>query len=184
MLLIQHLKVHWSKAYRGAPYSTVRSQMSKSVHLPKEFFDYNPLGYPSHYVYLEQTKTGLLEKINRIDTLTEFENIRSSAVEMTRKDDWYELRYRYDYHRALPERRKYNPEISMYVELNEIAMCLKPNEYGRITYNGRYTDFDTGEWGYNLDIINIINSPTEKTPLDIYILREPDKTYNQIAILY
>ncbi|MFB6363493.1 hypothetical protein ACFCP7_05435 [Paenibacillus elgii] len=180
MLLTQHIKVHWNKKFRGAPYTTVRNEMPKAYDLPKGFFDYNPVGYPAHYVYLYQTETGLTEKINRKDTMTKYENVRIGAIEMIRQGDCYELRYRYDFHRAAPERHKYDLKTSMYVELNEFALALEPNEYGRITYNGRYS---SDNWYYNLDIINVINLSEEKTSLDIFKSKEPTKFYNQIAFL-
>lgn len=183
MLLTQHIKVHWDKGLRGAPYSTARNQMPKAYDLPRGFFDDNPVGYPAHYVYLVQAQSGFSERMNRKDTMTEYENIRIGAMEMIHQGDAYELRYRYDLHRAIPARNKYDPQISMYVGLDEVAMTLGPHEYGRIIYNGRYTDYDTGSWYYNIDIMNIINLSEEKTPLHIFTSKEPDKSYHQIAFL-
>lgn len=183
MLLIQHIKLYWNKECRGAPYSTFRNQMPKAYNLPKDFFKYNPLGYPSHYIYFVQEKGGLKEEINRIDTLTEYENIRMGAVEIIKRESGHELRYRYDFHRAIPERHKYDPKTCLYKPLNEIALSLFSNEYGRIIHNGRHVDYDTGDWYYNIDIINIINVTGNKIPLDIFSKKEPDKPYNQIAVL-
>jgi len=130
--------------------------MPKAYNLPIIFFDYNPLGYPAHYVYLVQTQAGVTEKMNRKDTMTEYDNIRIGAMEIIRQDDGYELTYRYDFHRAAPERYKYDFQTGTYAGLNEFALASGPNEYGRIIYNGRYSDYDTGNWYYNIDIINVI----------------------------
>jgi hypothetical protein len=184
MLLIQHIKLHWNKDCRGAPHSVTRSQMPKSHELPQTFFDYNPLGYPSHYMYLIQRKNGLDKKINRIDTLTDHENERIGATEILKQGINYEIRYRYDFHGyAIPERHKYDPHECVYKPLNESAMVLKENEYGRIIYNGRYRDYDTGQWYYEMDIVNVIYISKDKVSLNIFTDNEPDRTYKQIAFL-
>jgi len=182
MLLVQHVKLYWDKKYRGAPYSTSRNRLPKAYGLPKAFFDYNPLGYPMHYIYLQQDEGGIHEKISRVDTLTEYENVQVGATEILRHGDDYEVRYRYDFHQAIPKRQKYDPKDCIYKPLNELAMHLKQNEYGRVICNGRFSSYD-GNWSYNLDIINIFNSPADIVPLDVFIANEPDKLYKQIEFL-
>jgi len=182
MLVVQHIKLYWDKKFRGAPHSTSRNRLPKAYELPKSFFDYNPIGYPTHYIYLQQNENGIDEKINCVNTLSEYENVRIGAIEILRHDDNYEVRYRYDFHFAIPTRQKYDPKDSVYKPLNEFAMTLKQNEYGRIIYNGRFSSYDSF-WYYNLDIINVLNSPTDKTPLNIFIASEPDKLYKQIEFL-
>ena len=183
MLLIQHINLLWDKECRGAPYSSLRNNMARAYDLPKTFFNYNPLGFPSHYIFLRQEKRGLSEQINRVDTIAKNSNIRIGAIEILQQTNCYELQYRYDFHRAIPERHKYNPKTSMYEPLKETAMELQCGEYGRIIYNGRYVDIDTGYWYYVMNIINIICTTENRSSLKIFIEREPGKAYNQIAML-
>lgn len=157
-----------------------------------DFLKHSLTEYLLHYIYIQQNKTGFSEKINcrdiiktnRKDTFEEG-NIKIGAIEIHRNLENYDLRYRYDWHRAIPTRRRFDYQRGGYVELVENAMTLMPDEYGRIIYNGRYTDFDTGGWYYNLDIVNSINLPNHKDiPSDIFSKREPNITYNQLAILH
>jgi hypothetical protein len=180
-LLIQHIKIEWSKICRGAPYSTARSQMLKSYFLPKDFLEYNSpnfTDFPFHYINFSQSKEGFKEKFNRIDTISEHGRIRIGAVEAIKNENFYDVRYRADFHvGGKPIRCKMNQL------LNETAVHLFLNEYGRIIYNARYTDFDTGNWWYELDVINLLYICNDRVLLDVFSAREPDKTYKQIAVL-
>lgn len=185
MLLTQHIKIYWDKECRGAPYSTIRNQIDKAYSLPKGFFDYNPHGLPSHYMYLIQSKSGFEKRFDRVDTISENKGIRIDAVQILNEIADCEVRYRYCWHRgAIPARKQFDYENGGDVDLDELAMTLKPNEYGRIIYNARYTDFDSGAWYYGLDIINIINNTEQDASLDRFIKNSPDKIYKQIAVLH
>lgn len=67
--------------------------------------------------------------------------------------------------------------------LNETAFILEENQYGRILWNERKTDCDTGEWYYWLHIYNIISSPDEIPQKNIFVENEPDFVYRQMELL-
>ncbi|WP_088833776.1 hypothetical protein [Paenibacillus tyrfis] len=186
MLLIQHIKIYWNKSHRGTPYATDRARMPQAYPLPANFFDEHPRGYPIHLVYLEQQQDGLRERRNDIQTLKKYNPLRVGAIEaITQEEDHYEIRYRYDGHRgANPARTRYDVHTNTNIPLNERAMILQPGECGRICYNGRYTDYDTGEWYYNLDIINLIHLGDQPKSLRPFTKKPPDKTYQQMARLH
>ncbi|MGL5436907.1 MAG: hypothetical protein ACRDBO_16170 [Lachnospiraceae bacterium] len=184
MLLLQHINLYWDKVCRGAPYSTERNQMVMAYELPKKFYDYYSVGFPTHYVSFMQTKDGIGESNNRIIICTKYDEIRYGALELYLEGSDYRVNYRYDFHRgAIPERHKYDVGISRYIALNETAMVLAPDEYGRLIYNGRFKDYDMGSWYYQLDIVNIINVTEDFSPR-IFLEQEPVKEYRQIAHLY
>ncbi|KAA8787086.1 hypothetical protein EC604_24955 [Paenibacillus amylolyticus] len=64
----------------------------------------------------------------------------------------------------------------------ERAFGLTSNEYGRVLYNGRHIYQDTGEWYYELNILNMLL--TEQKDPNVLIDQEPLNVYNQIEILY
>lgn len=68
--------------------------------------------------------------------------------------------------------------------LNEKAFALYENEYGQVLYNGRFTDFDTGEWYYILNIINLIYTNNHCKDIDIFTKQKSIKSYTQIAKLF
>lgn len=92
------------------------------------------------------------------------------------------MRYRCDWHRVIPARRMYSQKRRGYVDLIEDAVALAPGEYGRITYNGRFVDCDTGIWHYRIDILNILHTQ-EQLPLAIFVRLKPDRRHDQIARL-
>ncbi len=67
--------------------------------------------------------------------------------------------------------------------LNETAFILKKNQYGRIIWNERRTDYDTGEWYYQLHIYNMIYS-LDISKNNIFVSNKPDFVYQQEAVLY
>ena len=68
--------------------------------------------------------------------------------------------------------------------LNETAFSLTEGKYGRVLWNERNLDQDTGEWYYQLHIVNFLYDP-EKTPKpDVFLSRSPDHEYQQMAVLY
>ena len=76
------------------------------------------------------------------------------------------------------ESRFYRKDI-----LNETAFVLKEGQKGRIMYNGRFTDIDTGQWWYEQTAVNIANIPFEAFHKDIFLEGEFDLTYSILAFL-
>ena len=68
--------------------------------------------------------------------------------------------------------------------LNEEAFLLEPGQYGRIIWNERCADCDTGHWYYQLHIYNILLFKRGVPPADILLTRQPDYEYSQLADLY
>ncbi len=67
--------------------------------------------------------------------------------------------------------------------LNETAFFLKHGQYGRVIWNERKIDWDTGKWYYQLHALNLLYS--DKMPeVDIFLTGKPDFEYKQIATLY
>lgn len=98
----------------------------------------------------------------------------------------------YDERRSgMPYRRGHNqdycdPQSPWYGKdcLNETAFILTPGQYGRVMWNDRRTDYDTGEWYYKLHIYNLINTGTNMPNQTVFTEREPDFVYKQLAVLY
>lgn len=78
-----------------------------------------------------------------------------------------------------------NPDSPFYRKdiLNETAFTLTPGQYGRILWNERTTDCDTGEWYYQLHIYNLYYAPGRTFPNDIFVRKRPDVEYRQLAAL-
>ncbi len=60
---------------------------------------------------------------------------------------------------------------------------LKNNEYGRIVYNDRYVEYDSGQWYYKLHTINFINCDKSKYREKIFFRKIPDYEYKNMQYL-
>lgn len=111
-------------------------------------------------------------------------------ISICSKADKYEVSYMH-YQGIVPVRRGHNKDYhnidSPFYQkdlLNETAFILSPGQYGRIIWNERKTDYDTGEWYYQLHIFNLLY-PSDKTiDKSSFIKKEPDYQYKQLAYLY
>ncbi len=99
------------------------------------------------------------------------------------------VRFCHDGRTDLPLRRGRNEEFEnpgspFYRKdlLCETAFILCEGQYGRLCYNGRRQDYDSGQWYYLLQVFNFLW--TEKLAADAFSGREPDKEYRQMADLF
>lgn len=131
------------------------------------------------------------------------------------KKDRYDIIFFYDEQRSgLPFRRGHNKDFHNQDSpfqrkdvLNETVFSLSQNQYGRIIWNERRTDYDTGQWYYQLHIYNLFylsNQPQSSVSRfhkknrqqdlqdrkfsedikDIFVRNKPDFEYKQLAFLY
>ncbi len=68
--------------------------------------------------------------------------------------------------------------------LNETAFSLEQNHYGRILYQKRFTDIDTGNWYYKRFIFNFLHTNTKTINKNIFVSRKPDIIYTQLGDLF
>ncbi len=186
-LLIQHINFHWDKSCRGGAGAVLRSHYPKAAVLPEEYFSYYSVGVPVHYKGLLQKTDGIhiLKDCRDIKKPRNDNTIRSDPFEISFKNNKAEVYYRYDlHHGALPERKKYDPAVSSYIPLCELAFELEQGDYGRAVCNGRFTDWDTGSWWYETDILNIMLISDSALSPDIFLVNEPNKNYSQTAMLW
>lgn len=186
MLLMQYIRISWNKECRGGKGAVQRSNMKQAEMLSEDFFDCIPFGYPCHYVYMEQDKDGFHTKLNRKEIISETDcmHILLCPAEIVMSgDDDYSVRYRYDFHRgAKPPRYRYDSSGS-YTPINEEAFVLHSGDYGRMICNGRFVDIDTGDWWYEMDILNIRIISSNTTLLDCFLSQRPTHNYKQTADL-
>ncbi|WP_238650166.1 hypothetical protein [Paenibacillus piscarius] len=178
-LLLQFMTIRWEKEVRGAPFSTARNNYKANFTLPDTIFTYDlSYGLPFHHIVIAQNKTGF-EVVQNKSVILEAgaESWIIGCVKVDKNEREYQFSYHYSKKGGKPVRydQRYNP-------LSERAFGLGPNEYGRISYNGRYLYQDTGEWYYELNTLNAL--VTCDTGPDVFISTEPVKEYKQIEILY
>ena len=69
-------------------------------------------------------------------------------------------------------------------KLNVTAFRLKDGDYGRIIYNNRYIDGDTGKWIYARHVYNFINCNKAAYREKMFYRKDPDHEYtNMLSLL-
>lgn len=183
MLLCQCILTEYDKKSKNAPYAAARRAMPSAYELPDLFFQQS---YAVHNVYLRQN--GL--NFQRRDSFGWYFDL--CGVEISENFDEKDICFTYNPHIGKPARtyrhakRTVDTTDTEYLHslLKEKTFTLnRQHSYGRIIYNGRLTDYDTGEWYYEETVINLIDTdkPFRK---DIFTVREPDEFYEQTEILY
>lgn len=183
-ILLQFITLRWEKDVRGAPFSTARNDMEKAFRLPDMLFSYDTsYGLPYHRMLILQNKNGF-EKIQDKSVILKptAKNFKLGCVLIDSKEpesenSEYDVTFTY-----FPECGKPIRYDKRYQPLTERAFGLTSNEYGRVVYNGRHIYHDTGEWYYELNILNMLL--TEQKDPNVLIDQEPLNVYNQIEILY
>ncbi|WP_205127953.1 hypothetical protein [Paenibacillus amylolyticus] len=181
-LLLQYITLRWEKEVRGAPFTTARNDMEKAFRLPDTLFSYDTsYGLPYHRLVILQNKRGF-EKIQDKSVILKptAKNCKLGCIVIDNKEfdtTGYDVTFTYSPECGKPVRydKRYRPLI-------ERAFGLTSNEYGRVLYNGRHIYQDTGEWYYELNILNMLL--TEQKDPNVLIDQEPLNVYNQIEILY
>ena len=164
LLLIQAVELSWGKADRGSRSGEARQKFPQAFPVP---------AIPRGEAVLHRLAL----------------NLTNLAVKAS--DGGYRVSFFYDQHRSgAPYRRGRNQDYGNSRSpffckdcLNEPAFTLLPGQYGRLLWNERRTDCDTGEWYYLLHIYNLY-SLTAPPPEDLLTAREPDFLYRQLAELY
>ncbi|WP_216671643.1 hypothetical protein [Saccharibacillus qingshengii] len=178
-LILQAITMRWGKEVRGAPFSTARNNYQKAFPIPESLFSCSTsYGLPYHELFIVQDKKGIEMTNQRTPILDPSQKSwRIGNIEIERTDSEYLLTFNYSSDCGKPVRVD-----RFHHALVEKAFGLKTNEYGRIAYNGRHISQDTGEWYYELHIINALS--TEDQNPNVLMDREPLNSYNQLEILF
>lgn len=187
IFLIQKISLQWNKDCRGGKGAVLRNSYPKAASLPKDYFSYYPCGIPSHYIGLFQDKDGIHVKkeCRNLNEWTADGIIGFAPYELSVQNGKVKIHYCYNLHHGRrPQRSKYDSTRNRYVPLHELAFELNPGDYGQAICNGRFVDYDTGNWYYELIILNIILLSDTDVSLDCFLTKEPNKKYQRIDQLW
>lgn len=129
---------------------------------------------------------------NQYQTYASLEALNLTNLAVQNREDTCQVTFFYDEQRSgAPMRRGHNqdfqnPDSPFYGRdaLNETAFVLTPNQYGRILWNERRTDYDTGEWYYQLHVYNLFFQQGKHVSKTLFVKKKPDYVYRQMARLY
>ena len=185
-LLVQHICLEWSKDCRGGNAAQQRSQYPKAMQLPKDLLSYDYVGLPAHFVYILQSPDEF-KVINNCHKLMEWRSngtMRLAPFELIQQDHRILVQYRYDWHiGAMPERHIYD-KCGQIQPLKELALDLSYGDFGQAVCNGRFSDVDTGQWYYKLNILNVMLLKESTDSLTCFTDRKPNKVYAKLDHLW
>lgn len=178
-MIIQSISLSWNKKTRGAPYSTLRNRYNKSFGIPDSMIHANSqLTFPVHKIELIQNENGIEMKRNNVEYVeSSLNSWKLGCIEIQRDDYECIVYFNYSDHCGKPIRYDTRNHY-----LSEKAFELSKNEYGRISYNGRWVHPHTGEWIYRLHILNVYNSSC--TDKELLNKNRPMKEYKQLAVFF
>lgn len=211
MLAIQDITLTWGKDERGGQYAESRASFPRAyaeeavtvrceavVFRRSYFQDGNAVISAAQRLRICGILNGeqLEERIRwisqrRVSTYASLADIDVTGLTAERSDCCCEVGFFYDAgHCGMPFRRGSNkdynnPKSQLYRKnvLNERAFVLSNGQYGRIIWNERLSDADTGEWFYRLHIYNLFNAAGAFNGTE-FVARAPDFLYEQTAALY
>lgn len=194
MLLIQDICLSWGKKERTSACAEIRAKFPMAHlldHMPG-IFQGGVL--VNHLSFLQKgTVIEVLHRKNayRYQFFSSVRDLNLTNLDIQLDEDGYRVAFFYDERRSgKPVRRGHNKDYhnedsSLYYcdILNETAFFLRQGQYGRVVWNERRTDCDTGEWYYQLHVINLfyLNKMPEA---DIFLTHKQDFEYRRTAALY
>ena len=149
-------------------------------------------GFPQSRIQEELRRRARWIQRHRLQTYASADMLNLTNLSVRFREGSYSITFFYDEQRSgMPVRRGHNqdfqnPKSLFYGKdtLNETAFVLAAEQYGRIFWNERNTDCDTGEWYYQLHIYNLYHTPDRSFSNDIFVKNRPDFEYRQLAKLY
>jgi hypothetical protein len=160
--VIQVINVEWTKKSRGAPGSVKRNSlpeemlvMSKENHWSDNSILINKYFF-SEFEHFKNPKT--------IVKIFHSKDYSSPPFSVIIEAGYAKLVYRkkIDYH------------------IKEVTLEIQKNQWKRVRYNYMYSDFDTGEWNYVKEVVNV--AFIEHFSSNIFISVKPSEEYADIKI--
>lgn len=195
LLIIQNINLCYGKKERTSVYAKIRAEFPFSYLFDKlpDTFHGNVMIHRLSFYQKENIIKRLPVKDNyRFQFYNSVQDLNLTNLTIQSSLEGYEVIFFYDENRSgQPLRRGHNKDyhninslLYRHDVLNETAFFLKKEQYGRIVWNERKIDYDTGEWYYQHHIINLLHYSGKTPEIDIFIKRRPDFEYKQIAVLY
>lgn len=205
MLVVQEIVTVWNKSERGGENAEARSRFLYAAPIERKpcasdecifnhirFYQKDGRFYaPDEYDKLMGFGgTGRLLK-RAYEQPVKLSQLKVKNVSFTENKNGIEVGFSYDPQiNGRPARKGHNKDFNntesrLYGKdiLNETAFVLKEGQKGQIIYNGRFSDYDTGQWWYEQTAVNVANVSFENFHKQIFLSSEFDFVYKQLEYL-
>ena len=195
MLLIQDICLSWGKNERSSVYAKTRAEFPVVYSLDKlpDMFHGDVMVYRLDFWQRgTMFRTSHMTDAYRFQFYTSVKDLNLTNLSIQSDAENYEVTFFYDEHRSgEPVRQGHNKDyhnidslLYRHDILNEAAFSLERGQYGRVIWNERKINYDTGEWYYQWHIINLLHYQGKMPKKDIFLTSKPDFEYKQMAVLY
>jgi hypothetical protein len=178
-IIIQSITVAWNKDYRGGKEAEIRNAVPDSYPLPLEACVHSD----SNNIIIHEVKRYHHNDFQISDNVQciNASNHKVKGGYLKIGEEYLEVYFKYSYYDCgKPFLNKYD-ETGTLIPLEEKAFILLDDEYGKVVFNGKYTDIDNGNWWYEKKVHNIIR--TSKIHKDVFLRNEVIKSYKKLSIL-
>ncbi|HEX9952148.1 MAG TPA: hypothetical protein VGB53_10295 [Rubricoccaceae bacterium] len=172
MTVVQEITVWWTKTARSAPGATIRNAVPERFDLPFRPATMARFDIVHHRVLIREW-TGFDDREETVEEhrVVAGQPLRLGCVRVEPGPDAVQVVYAYDYTcGGVPERTTRPRPV----------LLLKPGQWGRVVYNGRFEDRGTGEWLYKKVVANVAH--VGDTP-EAAFSGEPSKMFSDLAHL-
>ena len=139
-ILIQHVHTLWTKQSRGGDAARVRNAVPDALTLPSTIRDAPFVLHHAQFV----ERDGFVQT-DTVRSGAHFGDLSLNDLELTLAADSLTVRY----HRNGNNAARTTPQ-----PFTDI-FSLSESQWGRLTYNGRFTAWNTGNWWYEKSVFNI-----------------------------
>lgn len=197
MLVIQQITLSWNKDERGAKGENARRRfplaypVEDTACLGEVMVDrWDFLQEGEHFVDIRQKlRCPTKQHIFFYNSVTE---LNLTNLLLSPQEGHLAVIFFYDEQRSgRPLRRGHNRDYHKIDSpfyrkdiLNETAFVLDSDQYGRVIWNEHMIDWDTGNWYYQLHIYHIAALSKQILSRDLFLKRQPDYEYRQLAAMY
>lgn len=195
MLLVQDICLSWGKGERTSACAEKRADFPTVFSLDElpDTFHGDVIVHRLNFWQKGTTfQTLYMKDAYRFQSYASVQNLNLANLSIRLAAESYEVTFFYDERRrGRPVRQGHNKDyhnadswLYRHDILNETVFSLRQGQYGRVIWNERKTDFDTGEWYYQLHASNLLHFSGEMPKPDIFLTGRPDFEYKQMAALY
>lgn len=204
MLVVQEIVSVWHKSERGGENSEARSRFPYTANIERKPGVDDECVFDHVRFYQSKNKFYTLDEYERhmgfntrLTTQRAYEppvklsQLKVRNVSFSVTENGIEAVFSYDPQlNGRPCRKGHNKDYNNISSgfygkdiLNETAFLLKDGQKGRIMYNGRFSDYDTGQWWYEQTAVNIANISYEKFRSNVFSAMDFDFEYCKLAVL-
>lgn len=153
--IVQIIHLRWSKASRGGDGARKRNAVPLGFDVRVDQF----ADCHNELMVVESSwgeRNGFAQPFNNRQRRVKVgDGFSYDCVSVSEHSDGLRVRYQYDRsHGGAPDRWYFN-FVSSHGESPSGEFVVRSDEWGRIRYNGRFTDFDGGNWWYEQTTVNV-----------------------------